>query len=226
MCHQRNRRRKTPSVLWSLTNAAGTNVDPTKAGLAPVDLTKVTDEKVLGTALDSMRKQVTDPYLQQQATTEMESMVRHNQQMGNALQTQIFKQASDASTREHELRAIPPSVFAQLPAERQQQFKDVQTEQVLKNYHQARRSRRWRNRPGLGLPLEPDQLTPRTSMRAPNLANSTYLQLMGKATELQNNPRRDRSAGRQRQRKYYAEQSGVKTPDDKQTRPTSRTTTT
>jgi murein DD-endopeptidase MepM/ murein hydrolase activator NlpD len=215
---------KTPSVLWSLTNAAGQNVDPTQAGLAPVDLTKITDEKVLGAALDSMRAQVTDPYLQQQATNEMELIVRHNQQMATAAQTQVFKQASDAFYGGGmNWRSIPPSVFAQLPLERQQQFKDAQTEQVLKGYEQGQRFKEM-NETDLvsNFFANPDQLTTANVDAArPNLANSTYLQLMGKATELQNNPKGVIEAQAVNDRvKYFAGQAGVnvdpKTQTDKQ----------
>lgn len=216
---------KTPSVLWSLTNAAGQNVDPTKAGLGPVDLTKITDEKVLGAALDSMRKQVTDPFLQQQATSEMESIVRHNQQMATAGQTQLFKQASDAFySGGMSWRSIPPSVFAQLPPERQQQFKDLQTEQVMKAYDQGQRFKEMGETDLVSNFLEnPDQLTTANVDAArPNLANSTYLQLMGKATELQNNPKGVIEAQAVNDRmKYFAGQAGVnvdpKTQTDKQT---------
>ena len=182
---------KTPSVLWSLTNAAGTNVDPTKAGLAPVDLTKVTDEKVLGTALDSMRKQVTDPYLQQQATTEMESMVRHNQQMGNALQTQNYKQASSQFYPNWNWRSIAPSVFAQLTPEQQADFKDRQAQHVLEQLRQGQALKEMGETDLVSDFLtNPEKLTPANVDAArPQLANSTYLQLLGKATELQNNPK-------------------------------------
>ncbi len=210
---------KTPSVLWSLTNKAGQNVDPTKAGLAPVDLTKVTDEKVLGTALDSLRKQVTDPYLQQQATTEMESIVRHNQQMQNAAQTQVYKQASDAFySGGMNWRAIPPSTFNQLPPERQQQFKDLQTEQVLKNYHQGQAFKEMGETDLVSdFYANPDQLTPANVDAArPNLANSTYLSLMNRATELQNNPKGVIEAQAVNERiKYFANLNGIKDSDDK-----------
>jgi biotin carboxyl carrier protein len=216
---------KTPSVLWSLTNAAGTNVDPTKAGLAPVDLTKVTDEKVLGAALDSMRKQVTDPYLQQQATSEMELMVRHNQQMATAGQAQVFKQASDAFySGGMNWRSIPPSVFNQLPPERQQQFKDAQTEEVLKNYHQGQAFKEMGETDQVANFFQnPDQLTQANvdAARA-NLSNSTYLQLSAKATELANNPKGVVEAQAVNDSiKFYAGHSGVnvepKTQADKQT---------
>lgn len=211
---------KTPSVLWSLTNAAGTNVDPTKAGLAPVDLTKVTDEKVLGDALDTLRKQVTDPYLQQQATSEMETMVRHNQQMATAAQTQVFKQASDAFYGGGmNWRSIPPSVFAQLPPERQQQFKDEQTSHVLQQYEQGQRFKEMGETDLVsGFLTHPELLTPENVETArPNLANSTYVQLMGKATELQNNPKGVVEATAIADRvKHFADLSGIKSPDEKQ----------
>jgi murein DD-endopeptidase MepM/ murein hydrolase activator NlpD len=182
---------KTPSVLWSLTNAAGQNVDPTKAGLGPVDLTKITDEKVLGAALDSMRKQVTDPFLQQQATTEMESIVRHNQQMATAGQTQLFKQASDAFySGGMSWRSIPPSVFAQLPPERQQQFKDLQTEQVMKAYDQGQRFKEM-GEGGIvaGFLKNPATLTTANVDAAQSqLSHSTYQSLLEKAMVLQNRP--------------------------------------
>jgi murein DD-endopeptidase MepM/ murein hydrolase activator NlpD len=204
---------KTPSVLWSLTNAAGTNVDPTKAGLGPVDLTKITDEKVLGTALDTMRSQVTDPFLQQQATSEMEGIVRHNQQMQTAAQNQTFKQASDAFYNGGmNWRSIPPSVFNQLPPERQQQFKDEQTAQVLKDYEQGQRFKDMGEVDQVSNFLaNPDQLTQANVEAArPNLANATYLQLMGKATELANSPKGVVEAqGVNDSLKYYAGLSGV-----------------
>jgi murein DD-endopeptidase MepM/ murein hydrolase activator NlpD len=216
---------KTPSVLWSLTNAAGQNVDPTKAGLAPVDLTKITDEKVLGSALDSMRKQVTDPYLQQQATAEMELIVRHNQQMTTAAASQTFKQASDAFySNGMNWRSIPPSLFNQLPPEQQQHFKDAQTDQVLKQYEQGQKFKEMGETDLVSdFVANPDQLTPANVDAArPNLANSTYLQLMGRATELQNNPKGVVEAQALNDRiKYFAGNSGVnvepKTAADKQT---------
>jgi murein DD-endopeptidase MepM/ murein hydrolase activator NlpD len=209
---------KTPSVLWALTNSDGAQVDPTKAGLPPVDLTKITDEKVLGTALDSVRKQITDPYLQQQATTEMESIVRHNQQMSNAAQTQLYKQASDAFySNGMNWRKIPPSIFNQLPPERQQAFKDEQTAKVLKDYSESQRFKEMGETDLVSDFLaNPDQLTPANVDAArPNLANSTYLQLMTKATELQNNPKGVVEASAIAERvKYFANLSGIRTPDD------------
>jgi murein DD-endopeptidase MepM/ murein hydrolase activator NlpD len=210
---------KTPSVLWSLENAAGTNVDPTKAGLGPVDLTKVTDENVLHTALDSMRKQVTDPYLQQQATSEMESIVRHNQQMQTAADTQLFKQASDAFySHGMNWRNIPPSVFSQLPPERQQQFKDVQTEQLLKDYHQGQAFKEMSETDLVAnFYQHPAVLTPAAvDLARPNLSNSTYLSLMERATALQNNPKGVIEAtGIADRIKYFANQAGIKDSDDK-----------
>lgn len=215
---------KVPSVLWSLTNAKGQKVDPTRAGLAPVDLTKMTDEKVLGNALDSLRKEVTDPYLQQQATSEMESLVRHNQQMANAGQVQVYKQASDAFySSGMNWRSIPPSVFNQLPPERQQQFKDAQTEEVLKRYHQGQAFKEMSETDQVAnFIANPDQLTPANvdAARA-NLSNSTYLQLMGKATELQNNPKGVIEAQAINTRMdHYAQQAGFgiegkQTPEQK-----------
>jgi hypothetical protein len=62
----------------------------------------------------------------------------------------------------------------------------------------------------------PAQLTPANVDAArPNLANSTYLQLMGKATELQNNPKGVIEAQAVNEGiKFYANQAGIKSPDD------------
>jgi hypothetical protein len=211
---------KTPSVLWSLTNAAGTNVDPTKAGLAPVDVNKITDENVLTSALDSMRKQITDPKLQYQTSQEMIKTVRENQQMQTAAQSQLFKQASDAFySSGMNWRSIPPSVFNQLPPERQQQFKDLQTETALKNYHQGQAFKEMSETDLVStFYAHPDVLTPTVvdGVR-PQLANSTYLSLMERATALQNNPKGVVEASAIAERvKYFANLAGIKDPDDKQ----------
>jgi murein DD-endopeptidase MepM/ murein hydrolase activator NlpD len=214
-----------PAVLWSLADKNGNATDPTKAGLAPVDLTKVTDETVLGAALDDMRKQVTDPYLQQQATSEMESIVRHNQQMSNAAATQTYKQASDAFYQGGmNWRNIPPTTFNQLTGEQQQQFKDKQTEEVLKNYNQGQAFKEMGETDLVSyFTQHPDMVTPANIDAArPKLANSTYLSLMGKAQDYATNPQTVIQAQDVNERvKFYAEQAGVntspKTPADKMT---------
>ncbi len=125
---------KTPSVLWSLTDAKGTNVDPTRAGLAPVDLSKITDEKVLDSALDSMRKQITDPKLQFQTGQEMIRTVRENQQMASAAKSQTLQQATDAFygyANQHggnfSMSSISPSLQGQIPPEALNRFRDIAT---------------------------------------------------------------------------------------------------
>jgi murein DD-endopeptidase MepM/ murein hydrolase activator NlpD len=216
---------QTPAVQWSLADKNGNAVDPTKAGLAPVDITKITDEKVLGDALSRVRSQISDPYLQQQATSEMESVVRHNQQMQNVAQTQTYKQASDAFySGGMNWRNIPPSVYNQLTPEQQQSFKDKQTEEVLKNYNQ---SQAFKEMDEVDLvsyfTQNPDMLTAANVDAArPKLANSTYLQLQAKAQSLQNNPQGVVEANAVNDRiKYFAQHAGVnvepKTAQNKQT---------
>lgn len=213
-----------PTVLWSLADKNGNAVDPTKAGLAPVDLTKITDEKVLGNALDGVRQQITDPYLQQQATSEMESIVRHNQQMQNAAATQTYKAASDAFYNGGmSWRAIPPSTFNQLPGEQQQHFKDEQTQHVLQQYSQGQEFKTM-NETDLvsNFYANPDQITTANVEAArAQLSNSTYLQLMNRAQTLEKNPQGVIEAQGVNERiKYYAGQAGVnvnpKTAADKQ----------
>jgi murein DD-endopeptidase MepM/ murein hydrolase activator NlpD len=213
---------KVPAVLWSLTSKDGQVVDPTRAGLAPVDLTKVTDENVLGNALDSLRKQITDPYLQQQATSEMESIVRHNQQMQNAAESQVYKQASAAFYSNWNVRDIPPSVAGQLTPEQLAKFKDEQTGHVLQQYHQGQAFKEMNETDILaGFAQDPTTLTPENVEAAHSrLANSSYLSLMEKATAMQNNPKGVQEAQAVSERvKYFAEQAGlnisgtVKRPD-------------
>jgi len=214
-----------PSVLWSLADKNGNKVDPTKAGLPPVDLTKVTDEKVLNTALNGLRSQITDPYLQQQATSEMESIVRHNQQMQNAAQTQIFKAAGDAFYGAGmNWRAIPPATFNQLTPEHQQKFKDEQTDHVLRQYSQGQAFKTMSEVDAVSdFIANPDMITTDNVEAArPNLSNSTYLEMMRKAQELQTNPKGVLEAQAVNERvKYYAGHAGVniepKKPEDKQT---------
>lgn len=212
------------AVVWSLADKNGNAVDPSKAGLAPVDLTKITDEKVLGEALTSLRTKVTDPYLQQQATSEMESIVRHNQQMSNAAATQVFKSASDSFYNGGmNWRSIPPSVFNQLTGEQRQHFKDTQTEEVLKNYHQGQAFKEMDETDLVSyFTQNPDMLTSANVDAArPQLANSTFLSLMGKAQNLATNPKGVVEAQAVNERiKYFAGHAGVnvapKTPADKQ----------
>lgn len=214
-----------PTVSWSLADKNGNAVDPTKAGLAPVDLTKVTDEKVLGDALVSMRKQVTAPYLQQQATSEMESIVRHNQQMQNVQATQTFKQASDAFYNGGmNWQSIPTSVFNQLTGEQRQHFKDEQTNHVLQQYNQGQAFKTMSETDLVSdFIANPDQITTDNVEAARSqLSRSTYLSLMEKAQTLGQNPKGVYEAQAVNERiKYYAGQAGVnvnpKLPADKQT---------
>lgn len=203
----------SPSVLWSLADKNGNAVDPTKAGLPPVDTSKITDETVLGHALEGIRKQITDPYLQQQAVTEAEMIVRRNQQMANAAATQVFKQASDAFySGGMNWRAIPPSTFNQLTPAQQQEFKDKQTEEVLKNYGQGQAFKEMNEVDLRSYFLQnPDMLTPANVDAArPKLANATYLQLMNRATELQKSPQSVVEAQNVNERiKYFAGHAGL-----------------
>lgn len=201
------------AVLWSLADKNGNAVDPTKAGLAPVDITKVTDEKVLSAALTGLRAQITDPYLQQQATSEMESIVRHNQQMANAAATQLYKQASDVFySGGMNWRKIPPSLFNQITPEQRQQFKDLQTEHVLRQYNQGQA---FRTMSEVDLVSDfinnPEMLTPENVDAArPQLANSTYLQMMRQANEQRRNPDGVVEASALNDRvKYYASRAGI-----------------
>ena len=209
---------KTPSVLWSLTNSAGQNVDPTKAGLAPVDITKITDENVLHTALDSMRKQVTDPYLQQQATSEMESIVHHNQQMQTAAQAQVYKQASDQFYPKWNWRNITPSVFNQLTPEQQADFKDKQTGHVLQQFNQGQALKEMSEQQlVMTFYAHPDVLTPEVVDQVRSqLANSTARSLMERATAFRNSPKDVVEASAIAESvKYFANHAGIKDPDDK-----------
>lgn len=207
-----------PTVLWSLADKNGNAVDPTKAGLAPVDLTKITDEKVLGNALDGVRKQITDPYLQQQATSEMESIVRHNQQMQNAAATQTFKSASDAFYNGGmQWSAIPPSTFNQLTGEQQQHFKDEQTQHVLQLYNQGQAFKTMSETDLVSnFIANPEMITTDNVEAArPQLSRATYLSLLEKAQTLANNPKGVIEAQAVNERiKYFATQQGLKDPDN------------
>jgi murein DD-endopeptidase MepM/ murein hydrolase activator NlpD len=201
------------SVLWSLTDSKGVKVNPTTVGLAPVDLTKVTDENVLSDALDRVRKQITDPVLQQQATSEMEGMVRHNQQMANAAKTQLFQSATNAFySNGMQWRNIPPTVFNQLPPEQQQHFKDLQTSEVLKNFEQGQQ---FKNMSETGLIANfienPDTLTPdNVNAVRSQLSNSSYLTFLGRAESLKNNPKGvEEASGINTRMDYYARQNGM-----------------
>lgn len=204
---------KNASVLWSLTNAKGVNVDPTKAGLPAVDLSKITDEKVLDSALETMRTQITDPKLQYQTGQEMIRTVSENQRQQNAGDTQLFKQASEAFYKGGmNWRSIPGSLFAQLPAERQQQFKDAQTEEVLKNYHQGQAFKEMGETDAVAnFYMHPELLTQANVDAArPQLANSTYLQLTQRANALENKPEKVMEATVEADRlKYLADQAGI-----------------
>lgn len=175
-----------PTVLWSLADKNGNAVDPTKAGLAPVDLTKITDEKVLGNALDGVRSQITDPYLQQQATSEMESIVRHNQQMQNAAATQDYKDAKDQFFKGGQrVSAISPSLLNSLPGDQQQYFKDAQTEKVFKDYQQGQE---FKNMSETGTVAwfyqNTDKLTPdmvNLAYGSGKLSNPKYLELLNRS---------------------------------------------
>lgn len=202
-----------PTVLWSLADKNGNVVDPTKAGLAPVDLTKITDEKVLSNALNGVRAQITDPYLQQQATSQMESIVRHNQQMQNAAQTQVYKAASDDFySNGWNWSAIAPSKFNALTPEQQQDFKDKQTQHAEQLINQ---SEFFKTQSETGLVSDfinnPEQLTPANVDAAqPQLSRATYLSLMERAQTLQNNPKGVIEAGAINERiKFFAGPAGV-----------------
>lgn len=204
----------TAGLTWSLTDSKGAAVDPTRAGLAPVDLTKITDEKILGDALDRVRKQITDPVLQQQATSELEGMVRHNQQMANAAKSQTIQSASDAFYKGGmQWRSIPPTVFNSLPAEEQQHFKDLQTSKVLQNYEQGQQFRNMSETNLIARFLEnPDQVTPENINQVRSqLSDSSYLTWMAKAEALKNSPRNVVEASDINTRMdYYAKHAGIK----------------
>jgi hypothetical protein len=151
--------------------------------------------------------------------------VRHNQQMSNAAATQTYKQASDAFYQGGmNWRNIPPTTFNQLTGEQQQQFKDKQTEEVLKNYNQGQAFKEMGETDLVSyFTQHPDMVTPANIDAArPKLANSTYLSLMGKAQDYATNPQTVIQAQDVNERvKFYAEQAGVntspKTPADKMT---------
>lgn len=216
-----------PTVLWSLADKNGNVVDPTKAGLPPVDLTKITDEKVLGDALDGVRKQITDPYLQQQATSEMESIVRHNQQMQNAQATQVFKRASDQFYNNGmQWRSIDPSVLNQLTGEQRQRFKDEQFNHIEQQSNQDQFFKRM-GETGIvsDFIADPASLTPDAVDRAyglGQLSNPTYLSLSEKAQAQKKNPQGVYEAQAVNERiKYFAQPAGINVhptkPEDKQT---------
>jgi hypothetical protein len=200
-------------VFWSLADKNGNAVDPTAVGLPPVDTSKITDENVLHGALDKLRQQITDPYQQQQATSEMERIVRVNQQNASAAQTQVFKQASDAFYGGGEnWKKIPPSIYGQLTPEQQQHFKDVQTEKVLQGYEQQQRFKTMSETDIVsGFFRDWTTLTPANVETARSqLSNSMYLALMEKATTLQNNPKGVQEAQAVNERiNYFAEQAGM-----------------
>jgi murein DD-endopeptidase MepM/ murein hydrolase activator NlpD len=203
----------SPSVLWSLADKDGNNIDPTRAGLGPVDVTRITDEKVLSDALNRVRTKITDPYLQQQATSEMESIVRHNQQMQNAAQVQVHKQVSDIYYQNNmNWRAVPPSLFNQLPAEQQHEFKTKQQEEAMRQFSMGQF---WRNANETDIVSDfysnPRQITTDNVEAARGqLSNSTYLQLMNRAQELQKNPDGVIQAENVNERlKFYAGPAGV-----------------
>lgn len=182
----------SPSVVWSLADKNGQPLDPTRAGLGPVDITKITDEKVLSNALSSLSSKVTDPYLQQQARSEMESIVRHNQQMENVGKTELFTQASNAFYSAGEnWRAIPSSLFNQLPPEKQQEFKDKQTDKVIRDYSQGQMFKTMSETSLVSdFYANPAMMTTANVEAARSqLSNSTYLSLMNRAEEQQKNPK-------------------------------------
>ena len=118
-----------PGVAWSLTDPKGKAIDPTAAGLAPVDLQKITDEGVLNNALDGIRKEITDPVQQAEAVNEAESIVRRNQGILRAQKEQISQQASDAyytdlmKTGIPNWKSIPTATWVQLNPQQQYEYK-------------------------------------------------------------------------------------------------------
>ena len=178
---------KSPSVFWSLQDAHNKPVDPTTAGLPPVDLTKITDENTLHTALDDMRSQITDPKLQDDATREMESIVRHNQQMANAQKAQTLQQATDAFygyANQHggqfSLSSIPAPIQSQIPPEALARFKEIAKtgSQGEDNVNTV-----------AGFILHPETLTVANVQAArPNLSNGRYLSLLGQAKDMESAP--------------------------------------
>lgn len=203
---------RTPSVLWSMADKNGNVVDPTKAGLAPVNLHSITDEKVLDAALSAMRDQIPDQKLQDQAASEMTAFVKGNQHQADELQTQLYKQASDAYAPTKNWRSIPNSLFSQLSPERQQEFKDDTVSNTLKVYEQGQRFKEMSETDIVtGFDKNPATLTQEAVDAArPNLADATYRQLTDKAAAFANNPKGVIEAQAINDRvKYFAGQSGL-----------------
>ena len=180
----------SPTVLWSLADKNGNNVDPTKAGLAAVDLSKVIDEKDLDGALLAMRKDVTDPYQQQQTANEMITSVRRNQQEDNVRKAQNFSDASNFFYPSENWHNIPPDRFNVLTPEQQQQFRDRTTEHVMKQINESEFFKtRSETDQLLNFYANPQMITTDNVEKAlPNLSRETGLMLMQRAQELKANP--------------------------------------
>lgn len=205
-----------PSVSWSLTDAKGQPANPTTAGAAPVDLNKITDETVLQNALTAMRKQITDPKLQDEAARQMESTVRHNQSMDNAAKLQTYQQASEAFySGGMNWRNINPTLFHQLTAEQQEHFKDLQTSEIIKRYDQQQKFKELNGETDVvgAFLTNPETLTvDNVKAKRSEMSDSTYLSMLGKAEALENNPKGVIEASAVATRTdYFAEHNGIPT---------------
>jgi murein DD-endopeptidase MepM/ murein hydrolase activator NlpD len=178
---------KAPSVFWSLSDPKGNAVDPTQAGLPPVDTSKITDENVLHNALDSIRTQITDPKQQALATDEAESIVKINQRNDNAQKAQILQQATNQFYQfandhhgTYSMNSIPQTLQAQIPPEALARFKDIVANPTPTKDDVNTVA---------GFYLHPETLTVANVQAArPNLSDSRYLSLLGDAQAMASAP--------------------------------------
>jgi murein DD-endopeptidase MepM/ murein hydrolase activator NlpD len=182
-----------PGVQWSLTDPKGKPTDPTAASLAPINVDKITDEGVLQNALDAMRKQITDPELQQQTEREMVSKVRENQSMQLAAKNQLWQSALESFySGGMKTSSVPPTQFGQLTAEQRQNLKDLETNEIFKRYDQQQKFKELNGETDVvgEFLTHPETLTvSNVKAKRTEMSNSTYLSMLRQATELENNPR-------------------------------------
>lgn len=135
---------KNASVLWQLADKNGAAIDPTHAGLPPVNIQGITDEKTLTDALASFHQSEANPDQQRQGALDMEGIVRQNQHMVQQAQQQNVQAADNQfyagflKNGRPDVGNIDPTLLASLPPEQQYKYTEIVTEQRRRALSDAR----------------------------------------------------------------------------------------
>jgi murein DD-endopeptidase MepM/ murein hydrolase activator NlpD len=200
---------------YSMADKDGKAVDPSMQVLPVVDMTKFSDPVMAKAVIDQVNSSSYSPEMKAQMVQYVDSQQKSNWRQDQEMKAQTFSQASNAFySGGMQWKQIPPSLFAQLPAEQQQHFMDMQTSEVLKKYDQGQAFKTMSETDIVSdFIANPDLITTDNVETArPKLSRATYLQLLGKANELAKNPSGVVEANAVSTRlKFFAGPAGIKT---------------